>query len=216
MLERILNISAGSDYKNSTSKSGNYHRTSQFLSTLQSSMSDSISLSPATAFLSSVHWRLKKLNNEKEKFDITFDFDEFEFTAHIGQPDILFTHNIEYDVRKRIEYFASVYEANLNFMSPIKEQSERCGDRINMPELNTFIMELLELEELSYNLNSENTDVRQLFNKRSYSLSTEFNYLNSCLITFIEKYLSIKYNFTAGALNQNENMLLRKVQINKL
>jgi hypothetical protein len=216
MLERIQNISAGSDYKNSTSKSGNYHRTSQFLNTLQSSLTDSISLSPATAFLSSVHWRLKKLSNEKEKFVITFDFDEFEFTAHIGQPELLITHTIEYEVKRRIENYAKLYEATMQMICSVTEHNEKCGSRLTIPELNLFLLDVLELENLTYNLNSENSEVLKIFSQRSNSLYTEFNYLNKCIVAFLEKYLSLKYNFTAGAINQNESLLLRKVQINKL
>lgn len=216
MLERILNISAGSDYKNSTSKSGNYHRTSQFLSTLQSSLSDSISLSPATAFLSSVHWRLKKLSNEKEKFVIIFDFDGFEFTAHVGQPDILITHSVEYEVKRKIENYAKLYEANFQFASHVSDQRDKPGSRTAMPELISFVKDLLDLEDLSYNLDSENTEVKKIFYQRSDSLQTEFSYLNSCLIMFLEKYLSINYNFTEGAINTKEKLLLRKVQIIKL
>ncbi|MEW6653534.1 MAG: hypothetical protein AB1394_08710, partial [Bacteroidota bacterium] len=135
MLERILNISAGSDYKNSTSKSGNYQRTSQFLTTLQSSLSDSISLSPATVFLSSVHWRLKKLSSEKEKYIIAFEFDEFEFTAYLGQPDILITQSIEYEVKRKVEHYAKLYETSLQIICSVTERKEKPGSRVNMPEL---------------------------------------------------------------------------------
>ncbi|KAF0151683.1 MAG: hypothetical protein FD143_1816 [Ignavibacteria bacterium] len=216
MLERILNISAGSDYKSSTSKSGSYHRTSQFLTTLQSSLSDSISLSPATAFLSSVHWRLKKINFEKEKYIITFEFDGFEFTAYLGQPDILITHSIEYEVKRKVEHYTKLYEASLQIISSVSEQKEKPGSRIAMPELFLFVIELLDLEDLTYSLNSENAEVKKIFYQKSNMLQTEFNYLNSCLVAFLEKYLSIKYNFTASALSKNESLLLRKVLINKL
>lgn len=216
MLERILNISAGSDYKNSTSKSGHYHRSSQFLTTLQSSLSDTISLSPATAFLSSVHWHLKKLSNEKEKYVIVFDFDGFEFTANFGQPDILVSHSIDYEVRKKIERIARTYDAYMQIACAISDQREKPGSRVSLPELNLFVQDLSELEELTYSLNAETIEVKKKFYQRNELLQTEFNYLNSCLVEFLEKYLSIKYNFTAGAQNQTDSLLLRKVQITKL
>ncbi|MEW6654055.1 MAG: hypothetical protein AB1394_11390, partial [Bacteroidota bacterium] len=74
----------------------------------------------------------------------------------------------------------------------------------------------LDLEDLTYSLNSDNTEVKKIFYQKINLLQTEFNYLNSCLVAFLEKYLSIKYNFTASAANQNESLLLRKVQINRL
>jgi len=216
MLERIENISPGSDYKKSTSKSGRYQRSAQFLSTLQSSFSDSISLSPATAFLSSVHWRLKKLSNEKEKYVIVFDFDGFEFTAHVGQPDILISHSMEYEVRKKVDSLTKVYDTFMQIISAVSDQRERPGSRVTLPELAALVQDFVDLENLTYSLNSETTEVKKRFYQRNELLQVEFNYLNSCLVAFLEKYLSIKYNFTAGAQNQNDSLLLRKVQITKL
>ena len=72
MLEKITNISAGSDYKNATSKTGRYNRTSQFINALNSSMTDSISLSPAVSYLNSLNWKLKKINKVKENLIVIF------------------------------------------------------------------------------------------------------------------------------------------------
>jgi hypothetical protein len=216
MLERIVNISPGSDYKSSTSKSGHYHRSAQFLSTLQSSLSDSISLSPATAFLSSVQWRLKKLSNEKEKYVIVFDFDGFEFTAHVGQPDILIAHSMEYEVRKKVDRFTTVYDTFMQIISAVSDQRDKPGSKVSLPELSLLVNDFIDLENLTYSLSSETTEVKRKFYQRNELLQGEFNYLNSCLVAFLEKYLSINYNFTAGALSQNDSLLLRKVQITKL
>jgi len=216
MLERIINITPGTDYKNSASKSGHYQRSAAFLSTLQSTLSDSISLSPATAFLSSVHWRLKKLSKEKEKYVIAFEFDGFDFTAHVDQPEILVSHSLEYEIRKKVEQLTSRYEAYVQLITSVSDKREMPGSRTELPVLSSLLEDFIEMEELSYNLNADTIEVKKKFSQRKDLLIQEFNYLNSCLVVFLEKYLSIKYNFTAGAQNLNEGLLLRKVQITKL
>ncbi|MFA7418996.1 MAG: hypothetical protein WCZ90_04850 [Melioribacteraceae bacterium] len=216
MLERIINITPGSDYKNSASKSGHYQRSAAFLSTLQSTLSDTISLSPATAFLSSVHWRLKKLSKENEKYTIAFEFDGFEFTAHVGQPEILVSHSLEYEIRKKVEQLTSRYEAYVQLITSVSDSRDLAGSRTELPALSSLLDDFIEMEELTYNLNADTIEVKKKFSQRKDLLMPEFNYLNSCLVVFLEKYLSIKYNFTAGAQNRNEGLLLRKVQITKL
>lgn len=217
MLERIVNIAPGSDYKNASGKTNRYHRTSQFLSELHSSVNDSISLSPATAFLSSVNWKLKKFQNEKEKYVITFDFDDFEFTAHIGQPDLVVTHSMEYHVKKIMERVTSRFMISVHFNTPhFAKLNDHIEVKTNLPYLTGFVNELVDLNDLSYLVKADSTEVKKIFFEKEESIRSEFDYLNNCMVSFLEKYLSMRYYSDLKSNGTDEMLSLIRVQVEKV
>ena len=215
MLERIINIAPGSDYQKSSAKSSQYTRNANFLHSLNSSMNDSISLSPATAYLSGIRWKLKKLNNNKEKIVVAFEFDEFEFTAAL---EILgATKAIDYEIRKTINKIPFVYQTVLWIgSSSMKKQSEKFEVVTHLPMLNSFLENLVKLSEYSYNISAENSQVKDAFFEKEQDLMPEFEYVNSCAIAFLEKYLSLNLNFADLINGLNNNLSLKKIQISRL
>jgi hypothetical protein len=217
MLERIINIAPGSDYKHSSAKTNRYQRTSQFLNELHSSVNDSISLSPATSFLASVHWKLKKFQSEKEKYVITFDFDGFEFTVHVGQPDLVVTHSMEYNVKKVIERISSSYLTTLYFNTPhFAKQDDKIEIKDKLPYLTTFVNELVDLNEISYLIKADSIEVKKIFFEKEEEMRLEFDYLNSCMVGFLEKYLSMKFNSADKRFSTEEVLSLLKAQVEKV
>lgn len=216
MLEKITNISAGSDYKNATSKTGRYNRTSQFINALSSSMTDSISLSPAVSYLNSLNWKLKKINKFKEELVITFEFDGFEFTANIGYPETALNNHVEYLIKKNIDKVSNRIEININLETPpYNSELQKNLNNVDLFYLNLFINDLIELYEKVYELNESNYEVIKLFNSLEKNLKQEFNLINENLFHFIEKYLSIKLRLISNAEPVEDKILLRRVQIIK-
>ena len=98
MLDKIENIAPGSDYQKSSGnkeKSG-YKRS---LCNSYSSFSDSISLSPAILFLSSINWELKHLRIDKDKLYIVFIFDNIEFSSDFMISEIVSIMKIDYLIK---------------------------------------------------------------------------------------------------------------------
>lgn len=216
MLERIVNIAPGSDFQKSSAKTARYNRSAQFLHTLNTSMNDSISLSPATSFLSSVHWRLKKFVNEKEKTLVVFEFDGFEFTAALNQSGMITSLSVEYEIKKAINKLPFVYNFKLWLESKnIIRLNEKFDVLTQLPYLNAFANQLVNLNDYSLNISVDKTDVREAFNEIEKSLNVEFDYLNGCLIGFLEKYLSLNFNVQSKR-ESFDNLLLRNIEITKL
>ncbi|MCX7875610.1 MAG: hypothetical protein N2321_05500 [Melioribacteraceae bacterium] len=217
MLERITNISAGSDYKNATSKMGKYNRTSQFLHTLNNSISDSISLSPAVSYLNSINWKLKKINKVKENLVVIFEFDGFEFTANVGFPELALSNHVEYYVRKNFENVSNRIEVNINLETPpLNSELLKEPKDVELYYFNSFINDLIDLKEKVYELNEDNFEVIKLFKAKEKNLKKEFDAINENLFHFIEKYLSIKLRVISNAEPVDDKIVLRKVQIIKI
>ncbi len=216
MLEKITNISAGSDYKNATSKTGRYNRTSQFINALNSSMTDSISLSPAVSYLNSLNWKLKKINKFKENLIVIFELNGYEFTANVGYPETALNNHIDYFIKKFIEKLSSRIEMNLSLETPpYNRELQENQNEVDLFYLNLFINDILELNEKVYELNENNYELIKLFNSRERNLKREFNMINENLFHFIEKYLSIKLRPISNAEPVEDKILLRRVQLIK-
>ncbi len=216
MLEKITNISAGSDYKNATSKTGRYSRASQFINVLNSSMTDSISLSPAVSYLNSLNWKLKRINKIKENLIVIFEYDGYEFTANVGYPETALNNHIDYLIKKFIEKFSNRIEINISLETPpFNKELQPKENEANLFYLNLFVDDLLALNEKVYQLNENNYEVMKLFNSRERNLKYEFNTINENLFHFIEKYLSIKLRPISIAEPVEDKILLRRVQLIK-
>jgi hypothetical protein len=215
MLERIVNIAPGSDYQKSSAKSSRYTRSAHFLHSLNSTMNDSISLSPATAYLSTIRWKLKKLNNEREKIVVAFEFDEFDFTATLEQ--LSETKTIDYEVRKTINKIPYVYQAVIGIGSnSLKKQREKFDMLDHLPILNSFFDELVRLSDYTANMSVDNAQAKEAFFDKEKNLKPEFEYVNGCVITFLEKYLSMNLSPAEVRDGENDNLLLKKIQISRL
>ncbi len=215
MLERIVNIAPGSDYQKSSAKSSNYSRSGHFLHSLNSSMNDSISLSPATAYLSSIKWKLKQLKKEREKIILSFEFDEFDFTATLEQNGL--TNSIEYEVKRTVNKIPYVYRATVCIESnKLKKQKDKFEMLIHLPILNSFFEELVRLSDYAANISAENIQAKEAFFEKERDLISEFEYVNGCVLAFVEKYLSVNLLVAEKKDFMNDEILLKKIQITRM
>ena len=215
MLEKIVNISAGSDYKQS-SKPGARSKVLHYLNEYHPTGNDSISLSPATAYLSIIGWKLKKIKIEKEKIHIGFFFDNMDFSTTINPGEISQLPPIEYLIKYSVETFASILELNAKIISPVSSGiSESEQVKIQFPAIRKFF----DLAGTFYGsktlISSDDYEVQHLFSEMGYSLLSEFLYMNKSLITFLEKFLSIKINTLNNGVKTDDGLTLKFLQIIK-
>lgn len=213
MLERIVNISAGSDYKNS-SKPNRFNKSSRYLSTFSSSLPDSISLSPATAFLSTINWRLKRITKSNDKIIINFEFDGYDFTAYVSQNEFHFQNNFEYDIKKIFEKLTERFEVQTLILCQHNiKNSDKLDPKFHLTVLSEMIYRFIDLSHYSYSISVDNSEVKKIFSDMEYALCREFDYINTCLLSFLEKYLTIK----ADVINDNKRydnaLIMKQIQL---
>lgn len=216
MLEKIENIARGSDFKHSSRPATHQNQVSRYLVTLQANVNDSFSLSPATAFISSIHWKLKKININKDKFAIVFEFDGFEFTTQFHQSEIISQKELEYDLKKEIENFAGKTIISFSITSSINDESlNKIEVRSNLPGLNDFAEKIFSSRSNNFLTGIDDSVANKIFYEFEEGLRKEFNYINSCLLNFAEKFLSMKINLTQNGKRNNslsmKNLKLKNV-----
>lgn len=216
MLEKIVNISAGSDYKQS-SKPGGHSKVSRYIGEYHAGGNDSISLSPATGYLSILGWKLKKISSNKESIQIEFSFDDMNFSVSINTGDIYQLKRFEYIIKYLLGNFGSSAEINVKISSFVDpEIPENSFVKVHLPEIKHFLDHLYSACGHKSSLSSDTFEVQKIFVETENRLAAEFNYINRSLINFLEKFLSTKINCKNGN-SKNENKLeLNMFQIRKI
>ncbi len=215
MLEKIVNISAGSDYKQS-SRPGKQSAVSNYISSYHAVSNDSISLSPATSFLSGIGWKLKKIQNEKEKLRIVFSFDDFDFSTAIIPGEIIQLQRINYEIKYSLISYNGIVNMNVEISSPLNlEGSESIQVKLHLPELKKFFGSIISSFGSKTDVSSNNYEVQKLFVEMENALQREFNYINKGLINFLEKYLSLKISLKHEDVISGRMLELKLLQINK-
>jgi hypothetical protein len=215
MLEKIVNISAGTDYKQS-SKPGRQSSVSNYISSYHAVSNDSISLSPATAFLSGIGWKLKKIQNEKEKLHIVFSFDDFDFSIAIIPGEIAQLQRIDYEIKYSFNSYTGIVNMNIKVASPLNiEGSESIQVKLHLPELKKFFSSIISSFGFRTDVSSSTYEVQKYFLEMENALQPEFSYINKGLINFLEKYLSLKFNLKHENVIAGHMLELKLLQINK-
>lgn len=215
MLEKIVNISAGSDYKQS-SKPGARSKASRYLSEYHQVGNDSISLSPATAFLSVIGWKLKKIQIDKEKIHIGFSFDEVDFSTAINPGELFQLQRIDYSIKYSLDSLSGLVDVNIKISSPlISDNSESIQVKLHLNELKNFFNSIISSSGYKSHASSDTYEIQNIFAEMEHDLRSEFNYINKSLISFLEKFLSIKINVKHDSIIMNKKMELDFLQITK-
>ena len=206
MLEKIIHIAPGSEFRNST-------KSPELLKYIKGDRSnifninDSVNFSPAIQFLTRIEWQLKELSKTaNEKLLITFCISELEFRVVI-----------DLSILNKLTFIT--YE--------IQRDSSKSGDARTLIVLTSILNEILydennvflelvalnrlfdRFEQLNINneLNGSDTETMSYLTENlSIQLQTEFEYINKFLFVFIEKLTDKKIN--AGIKNNTSNELM--------
>ena len=148
MLEQIVNISAGSDFKKSRNTKG-YVRILNKGSFNKFVFNDTFVFSPAAQYLSRLNWQLKEIHVfPNEKVFLSFVTSNFEFHITLDLSKVSYLDYINYTVICEREYYSKLRKLLLNLSIGIEEitYTEKVKP-IEFDSLEQLIQRMLPLAE---------------------------------------------------------------------
>ncbi|MCK9279893.1 MAG: hypothetical protein M0P71_04675 [Melioribacteraceae bacterium] len=208
MLEKIVNIAAGSDYRRSAGNPKQFKRMMSF-SFEHTSGNDSISISPAISLLSVFGWKIKKLKKDSDKIELDFELEDFLFEVILSTFQINQMPIIDYKVTKQLSGYTTELVITLFLEAPINSVEENTP--IKLDGLNRFIEQFNSISIKKPNLITDSYVIESLFLDYQKMLTKEFNYINSCLIQFLEKLIMFKYS--SNERTNGKSLTIKSIQI---
>lgn len=208
MLGRILNISTNPDLKQQRKShgfgkyfAGGYsHRTD---------VHDSVTLSPALLYLNEKKWCLKEISQSpNEKMLLVFLVSGLEFSTTVDLLNISYIDRLKYDVLKEREYNGEKTKALAHFSTDVNIHSfNEFDDIIEFKGFKIFFDRLFLLD-MDCELNAtESKVIHNLLDGIKDEIRYEFDYINSGILTFIEKLKSIKLPRLAFITEEHGNVV---------
>ncbi|MFZ6031806.1 MAG: hypothetical protein ACOYVE_00715 [Melioribacter sp.] len=195
MLERIVNISPNTDYKKSN---GNhkFNRKNNPYAFSSITNNDSVSISPATALLSSYGWKLNSFNSGDDKIEISFEYEDFLFVASLELIELSKYQHINYRVSKSVNNYSAEVTITIGVSAPVAEENRINDSSRKMDKLKAFFEHIREVTLSKPNFITDILTLDTLYADYKNELKEEFFYLNHCLMKFLETYLSKKIDIT--------------------
>jgi hypothetical protein len=212
MLNRIVNISAGSDFKSATKpyRGAKYDRAQAYHIY---DGHDSIAISPAYNFLLKHNWKIKEMNIEDDKLFINFFITDFEFITNISLKQINQLTNIEYTVIKEKEFEDVLSKIAVDFIVNLSNINYNEVDYIyNLSKIEIFFNRLMHLKLKGELSSSERKVLDGLLEGLAQGIQDEFNVINNSLFIFIEKYFDFKISGGNNKININNSVFLTKIR----
>jgi hypothetical protein len=209
MLNRIINITPGSDFKHSGSPSGAQGDASKNASN-SNNPSDSVELSSAIKFLMQIGWKLRKLKHYPgEKIELVFFSSGIEFQTIIDISDPNFPSKFDYVLKKEKLYQDKKKYMEIFLSSVLVDIKNNFKKPSELKELNNFFDTL-------FTLVLEGGDLPQNFNLNDFSkqfedIPDEINNINNYLILLIEKITETKIILKNPDQEMHESVLIRKI-----
>ena len=213
MLEKIANINLKSEFFNKK-KAAVAYKNSFKSGLLKNDLHDTVNLSPAYRFLSQIEWHLKVMTKvSAEKIFIAFNFSGFEFQTTLDLSNLAKLKTLVYQV-------ANDDENNITAKNITASLSVAVDKHLIEPQ--EAILELHAMKTLFYRLstmnlkeelNFNNDILYELFEGILRTISKEFDYINSCLFSFIEKMMKIKSPNTIVAVELIGKELPNKIKL---
>ncbi len=218
MLDKINNISAGSNFKNAA-------RTTSFGSVLSTAYTrkadahDFADISPAFKFLNSVNWKLKEFKHiENEKLLMGFILSDIEFHTAISLVNFekigMLGFNILKESKKDNEHKKIITELSVK-VERIDYNAEPL--LINFSAFNVFFQRVFELNVYREITREEKYFMDMLLEGIFFGINEEFRNLNNLIFIFLDKLTGQRLN------NKNfkkesygEPVVLKKIKVLKI
>lgn len=212
MLNRISNITAGSDFKSSAKQSQSLKNGKTPIYHIYDGH-DSINISPAYNFLIRHNWKIKELNIEDEKVFISFTLSGFDFSTTIPLKQINQLTNIEYTVTREKEIEGSKYKVSADFLVNLSKINYNEDEyQFLLTKLDAFFSRLMFLKLKGELTSSERKVIEGLLEGLSRGIQEEFDSINNGLFIFIEKYFNIKINGWSNKTFNNNSVIVTKIR----
>jgi hypothetical protein len=188
MLDKILNITPGSDFSQSPVKKG---KADFFLSRVSahSDVHDSLSYSPAWRYITQLNWRINGAKLLKDnKFYISFIVAETEFNTLLDLNDLSSSSVFVYDItRKKI-----VNNTETGVLIEMEKKTYSVADAgviYELKNLNRLFERVWNLD-LKHELNDKEMYLNALLEDNLNGISAEINFITVSLVSFVEKLLN--------------------------
>jgi len=213
MLGKIINISTNPDLRQPRKS----HGFGKFFAggySHSTDVHDSVTLSPALLYLNEIKWQLKVINHSSnEKLMVVFIAAGLEFSTTIDMLDISYIDRLNYDVLKEREHNGEKTKALAHFSAKVNYHG--FDEFENVIEFKGFkiFFDRLFLLDMDCELNaSESKAIDNLLDGINDRICDEFDYINSGILTFIEKLKGIKLPRLAFVTEQGNLVTLLKIK----
>ena len=206
MLNKIDNISAGSEYSKSTKPAG-FGINAASAYNRRADVHDSVNISPALQFLNQVNWRLKEFKRiANEKLILNFIISNIEFRTTIDLENINLLNMLDFNLIKEENAAGSFPKIYIDLSSVIGEINYNSEPAlINFSSMNVFFRRVVDLETKRELNRSDSYIFEELVNGISNGINNEFEQLNNQIFIFLDKLLKIK----------KENRHVKELEFNK-
>lgn len=209
MLEQIINITPGSDFKKTRNTKG-FVRIKNKGSFNRLVFNDTFVFSPAAQYLSKLNWQLKEIHVfPNEKVFLSFVTSNFEFHITLDLSKVSYLDYINYTVICEREYGSKLRKLLLNLSVGIEEilYSEKIMP-IEFGSLETLIGRMLPFTVDNELVKMQEAELFRFVEGLEEGLKEEFGYLNVLLFTLIYKITNITYTLVNEDKNP-ENPLIK-------
>lgn len=212
MLNRIPNITAGSDFKSAAkqSKSVKYGRTPIYH---VYDGHDSINISPAYNFLVKHNWKIKELNIEDEKVYIHFILSGFDFSTTIPLRQINQLADIEYAVTKEKEINGVMNKVTADFLVNLSKINYNENEyQFALTKLDSFFNRLIGIKDEVDIASLDRLLIDRLLEGLAKGIQDEFDSINNGLFIFVEKYFNIKISGWSNKAFNNSFIIVTRIR----
>lgn len=213
MLGRIINISTNTELKQSR-KSHGFGKYMASAYAHHNDVHDSVSLSPALIFLNENKWHLKDIEHlSPEKIMLFMVINGLELVTTIDLANLRYIQRLEYDILKERELNGEISKALAHFSVKLTHSKfEEFGELIIFNGLKS-LFDRIFLLDLDCELNSSELKIIQNLLDGIYGdIQYEFDYLNSGIITFIEKLKGTKLSGQVFTPVSEDSVTLLKIK----
>lgn len=210
MLDKILNITPGSDYNNSPSKK----RQRGFLDSktaFNHDINDSVSFSSAWQFLRNLNWNLSNLKlHADEGFELYFFVNNIEFRIKVDFTELYRKPFSIHLLQKRI-----ISGSAKQIIITVEKAAHDYPEELSIPEfkaVETLLNRVWNLE-LYNELNDDEFNLNDLLDEIFEEAETEINFLVQSVVKLGEKLFDKSYSFIPNGEYELSSLKVKKVKI---
>ena len=193
MLNKIDNISAGSEYSKSSRPAG-FSINAASAYNRRSDIHDSANISPALQFLNQVNWKLKELKHSaNEKLFLDFIVSSIEFRTTINLININLLTELDYNLIKEENgagSFPKIYSELSTAIGEINFNTEPV--LINFSALNVFFRRVINAGINRELTRGDSYIIEELLDGITNGMKNEFHQLNNQVFIFLDKLINVK------------------------
>ena len=215
MLNKINNISAGSEYSKS-SRQAAFNGSIAAGYSRRADMYDSVDISPALQFLNNVKWRLKEFKHSaNEKLFLDFIISDIEFQTTLDLVNITSLTELNYNLIKNENSEIQSGKIFTDLASKLGEiRYDKQPELINFSATNVFFSRVLDLR-IYRELNSADAYViNELVRGITNGIKNEFDLLNNQIFIFLDKLINVKVESHNKAMADfNEAITIKSIKV---